>query len=506
MSPLSPTQTQPTRSHSAAPLQTTRCPVCHDGRVHYSFSMQGVRVLQCASCNFTFRTEAPPPATTGAAAAAALNARFGNLAALARHLLPDEPLQMPRIADWQPDGSVRLPDGPARLVLSAGQLDATANPLPSLRSLREQLGPEDQVVFVHADIRHTGTEVGSREWEQRVGQRNAYLDTPAALTVLYRAGFRCRGLRRLTRRVTLDDLVANPAGDLVVNSWRRRLLRLLPPFLRRTVMVDAPTADVAILASPRPADAPAISVVVPVFNEAPYVGFLLDAVLRVEFPGAPLEVVIVESNSTDGSREIVQGYASHPRVRCFYEDRPQGKGHATRLGLSHARGDILVIQDADLEYDIEDYHSLIEPILHGHEALVLGSRHGGRKHWKLRQFGKPLLAKFYNLAHVLVTAYINVLFGLQLRDPQTMYKVCRRDCIEGIAFHGDHFDFDYELLLKVVRKGYQPVEVPVNYRSRSHAEGKKLYMLRDAPLGLWMITKLRFTPLRRFLTIGEPFE
>ncbi len=87
-----------------------------------------------------------------------------------------------------------------------------------------------------------------------------------------------------------------------------------------------------------------------------------------------------------------------------------------------------------------------------------------------------------------------------------MFKVCRRDCVEGIGFHANYFNFDYELLLKVVRKGYTPVEVPVNYRSRSHAEGKKIRMWRDAPLGLWMITKLRMTPLSRFLRIGEPIE
>jgi glycosyltransferase involved in cell wall biosynthesis len=233
---------------------------------------------------------------------------------------------------------------------------------------------------------------------------------------------------------------------------------------------------------------------------------VIDAVLAVQLTGADLEIVIVESNSTDGSREIVQRYATHPRVTCIFEDRPQGKGHATRRGLDQARGDILLIQDADLEYDIEDYVSLLNPIIRGHEAFVLGSRHGGRQHWKLRQFTKPFLAAFYNLAHVLITGYINVLFGLSLRDPQTMFKVCRRDCVEGIGFHANYFNFDYELLLKVVRKGYTPVEVPVNYRSRSHAEGKKIRMWRDAPLGLWMITKLRMTPLSRFLRIGEPIE
>jgi glycosyltransferase involved in cell wall biosynthesis len=249
-----------------------------------------------------------------------------------------------------------------------------------------------------------------------------------------------------------------------------------------------------------------LSVIVPVFDEAATVKTVIDSVLGIHLEGAQIELIVVESNSNDGSREIVQGYANHPRVACIFEDSPQGKGHAIREGLHHARGDVLIIQDADLEYDFEDYHSLVEPILRGREAFILGSRHGGRNHWKLRRFTKPLLAGLYNLAHVLVTAYINVLFGLGLRDPQTMFKVFRRDCMEGIEFSGNYFNFDYELLLKIVRKGYKPTEIPVNYRSRSHAEGKKIRMWRDAPLGLWTITKLRFTPLSSFLVFGDPVE
>jgi glycosyltransferase involved in cell wall biosynthesis len=280
----------------------------------------------------------------------------------------------------------------------------------------------------------------------------------------------------------------------------------LPRFLRNRLHVTARGDHTLILAAPRQNEMPLVSIVVPVFNEARTVAKVIDAILAVQLVGAGVEIVIVESNSTDGSRDIVRKYAAHPRVTCIFEDRPQGKGHATRRGLESARGDILLIQDADLEYDIEDYGSLLNPIIRGHEAFVLGSRHGGRQHWKLRQFTKPFLAAFYNLAHVLVTGYINMLFGLALRDPQTMFKVCRRDCIEGIGFHANYFNFDYELLLKIVRKGYTPLEVPVNYRSRSHAEGKKIRMWRDAPLGLWMITKLRLTPLARFLHIGEPIE
>ena len=491
---------------SGRSLQATRCPVCGGARMHYAFSIQGARVLQCDECRFTARSGPPPHRVTdGRAAAAALEARAGSLDAALAPLLEGAGDAAPRLVAWRPDGTVDLESGRGAAI-SVGQLDAFVDPMASLESLRRLVAPGDPVLFVYSDVRCSGVEPGTTAWNRLIAERHAYLDTHTALTVLHRAGFRCRGLRRLRRRVTVAEVLDDTQGAFVCRGWRRRMLSLLPRALRRAIHIDARLSDVAILATPRPTAEPLVSVVVPVFNEAATVARVLDAVLAVRFEGAGLEVIVVESNSSDGSREIVQAYADRPGVTCLFEDRPRGKGHATRLGLAHARGDVILIQDADLEYDIEDYHALVQPILRGHEAFVLGSRHGGRSHWKLRQFGKPLLSKFYNVAHVLVTAYINLLFGLSLRDPQTMYKVCRRDCIEGLSFHGNYFDFDYEFLLKIARRGYEPVEVPVNYRSRSHAEGKKLTMRRDAPLGLLMITRLRLIRLRSFLHLGDPIE
>jgi hypothetical protein len=475
--------------------------------VHYAFSIARARVLQCADCKFTARTEATRSRVTdGHAAASALAARAGDLGTALRSLAPEvATAHGSRIVAWQADGAVGLEPGPG-VAVSVGQLEAHADPMPSLEALRRLVTPGEPVVFVFSDVRCSGVEAGTPAWDRLIAERHAFLDTHAALTVLYRAGFRCRGVQRLRRRATIAEVLDDDDGVFACRPWQRRLFRLVPGALRRRIHLDARLADVGILATPRPTAEPLVSVVVPVFNEAATVARVLDAVLGVRFEGAGLEVVIVESNSTDGSREIVQRYAGRAGVICLFEDRPRGKGHATRLGLAHARGDVLLIQDADLEYDVEDFHALVEPILRGHEAFVLGSRHGGRSHWKLRQFGKPLLSKFYNVAHVLVTAYINILFGLSLRDPQTMYKVCRRDCYEGLEFRGNYFDFDYEFLLKIVRRGYTPVEVPVNYRSRSHAEGKKLTMRRDAPLGLLMITRLRLLRLKSFLRVGEPIE
>lgn len=493
-------------SSSGRPLQATRCPICDSARMHYAFSIQGARVLQCEDCRFTARSSSSSTQLAdGRAAAAAFEARAGPLdVALAPLVLARGDSRL-RLVVWQSDSSVHLEPG-AGAAVSVGQLEAFVDPMASLGSLRSVVAADEPVVFVFCDVRCSGVEPGTDAWSRLIRERHAYVDTNTALTILFRAGFRCLGVQRLRRRATVAEVLDDTHGTFMRRGWRPHLLALLPRALRRRIRINAHLSDVAILATPRPTFAPVVSVVVPVFNEAATVGRVLDAVLGVKFEGAGLEVVIVDSNSTDGSREIVQRYADHPRVTCLFEDRPRGKGHATRLGLAHARGDVILIQDADLEYDIEDFHALIQPILNGHAALVLGSRHGGRSHWKLRQFGKPLLSKFYNLAHVLVTAFINVLFGLSLRDPQTMYKVCRRDCIEGLTFRGNYFDFDYELLLKIVRRGYRPVEVPVNYRSRSHAEGKKLYMRRDAPLGLLMILRLRLLRLKSFLHLGDRIE
>lgn len=205
-----------------------------------------------------------------------------------------------------------------------------------------------------------------------------------------------------------------------------------------------------------------------------------------------IEIVVVESNSTDGTREIVKQFAAHPRVKVILEEKPRGKGRAVRTGLAAATGKYVLIQDADLEYDMEDYDSLVGALASGRHAFVLGSRHGGRNLWKMRQFtGQRSLSSFLNLGHWLFTTAINVLFWRRLRDPFTMFKVFRRDCLHGLRFECNRFDFDFELLIRLMQKGYTPAEIPVNYRSRSFKEGKKVSMWRDPLTWLVALARLR---------------
>jgi glycosyltransferase involved in cell wall biosynthesis len=238
-----------------------------------------------------------------------------------------------------------------------------------------------------------------------------------------------------------------------------------------------------------------LSVIVPIYNEAATVRQSLDAILAKTVPGWTLQIIMVESNSTDGTRSIVQTYNAHPRVKLILEDRPRGKGHAVRAGLAHATGDVILIQDADLEYDLDDYDILLAPLAAGRQEFVLGSRHG-EGGWAIRKFSdQPFQALILNLAHWGFTLLINVALFIWLKDPFTMYKVFRRECLEGLTFECNRFDFDWELLMKLVRKGHRPIEIPISYKSRSFKEGKKISMFRDPLTWLWAVVKYRFVKL-----------
>ncbi len=246
------------------------------------------------------------------------------------------------------------------------------------------------------------------------------------------------------------------------------------------------------MSTPTPASKPRIlSVVVPVFNERATAKEALDAIVAKTIPGWELQIILVESNSTDGTRDIVLGYRDHPRVKLVLEDAPRGKGHAVRAGFAHATGEVMLIQDADLEYDLADYDVLLAPIATGRQAFVLGSRHG-EGGWAMRKFDdQPLHALILNTAHWSFTFLINVSLGIWLKDPFTMYKVFRRDCLDGLTFECNRFDFDWELLIKLVRKGHTPIEIPISYKSRSFKEGKKITMFRDPLTWLWALVKYR---------------
>jgi glycosyltransferase involved in cell wall biosynthesis len=245
-----------------------------------------------------------------------------------------------------------------------------------------------------------------------------------------------------------------------------------------------------------------VSIIIAVYNEAATVAALLDRVWAQPLPEAAKEIIVIESNSTDGSREIVAEFqarhAAEPagRIQVIHEPRPMGKGHAIRQGFAAATGDILLIQDADLEYDVTDYPELLKPIIEGRTALVLGSRHMGPDRWQIRKFTQHgLKTAFMNFGGILFHAFFNMVFSTRLTDPTSMYKVFRSDCLNGLNFTSDRFDFDFELLGKLIRAGFRPLEVPVNYKSRGFDEGKKIRIFRDPPTWVLAILKSRFATL-----------
>lgn len=235
-----------------------------------------------------------------------------------------------------------------------------------------------------------------------------------------------------------------------------------------------------------------ISIIMPLYNERRYIEQILKKVLSVKL-FVDRELIIVESNSTDGTREIIRRYEKKEGIHVIYQDKPLGKGAALKEGFKHARGDIILIQDADLEYEPDDYPALLKPILDKNTDFVLGSRHLGKNTWKIRRT-TPLMwnARLIDIGSEFLSWLFYLLYHVNLTDPQTMYKVFRRKCIDGMEFKSNSFAFDWEIVIKLVKKGILPVELPVRYKSRSKKEGKKVKILKTGLQSLWCIIKHKF--------------
>ncbi len=206
-----------------------------------------------------------------------------------------------------------------------------------------------------------------------------------------------------------------------------------------------------------------LSVVVPVYNERPTLAELIRRMRAGQLP-LELEVIAVDDGSTDGSAQVLQALQDST-VRVLTHGRNQGKGAAVRTGLAAARGDLVLIQDADLEYDPEDWLRLLDPILKGKAKVVYGSRFTGERknmfplHW---------------LGNRLLTLTTTVLYQTTLSDMETCYKLFDREVLKGIRIESDHFDFEPEITAKVLRRGERIYEVPISYAGREFAEGKKI--------------------------------
>jgi glycosyltransferase involved in cell wall biosynthesis len=239
---------------------------------------------------------------------------------------------------------------------------------------------------------------------------------------------------------------------------------------------------------------PKLSVVMPVYNEVETVVEVIDSVLDFESGTVDLELIVVESNSADGSRERVLKYEGDPRVRIVLQDHARGKGNAVRDGLRYVTGDIVLIQDADLEYRVEDYPRLVDPIVRGEADFILGSRHVPGRPMRLLP-GARLASSLMNAGHWVFAGLFDVVYQARLRDPFTMFKVFRTDAVQGIRLVANRFDFDWELVAKLLRAGFQPLEIPIDYRARGFTTGKKVRPFRDPPGWVLACFRFRFSPL-----------
>jgi SAM-dependent methyltransferase len=375
------------------------------------------------------------------------------------------------------------------------------NPRHLLERVHELLRPGGTIFIATPSLDSWSARLLKNRWMEFKPEHLFYFDSLTLQTLLIDCGYRNIIEQPGIKALNVDYIAGHFARYKVRGlSWLADLLYRLTPTKLRHKPFHVVASGIVQLA--QRADHPSrrrLSIVVPVFNEARSFPQVFDRLLAKKVDGLETEFIVVESNSSDGTREQVLRYRGHPKVKIILQTAPRGKGYAVRAGLRQVSGDFVLIQDADLEYDIEDYEALLEPLLRNRTAFVLGARHGGST-WKMRQFeSQPLVAAILNQAHWFFTALINLCFGSSLKDPFTMYKVFRRDCLYGIRFECDRFDFDWELVIKFLRKGYRPLEIPVNYRSRSFSEGKKVSIFYDPLTWFRVLIRLRlssFDPLR----------
>jgi glycosyltransferase involved in cell wall biosynthesis len=262
-------------------------------------------------------------------------------------------------------------------------------------------------------------------------------------------------------------------------------------------------------------ETPRISIVIPVYNERKTIEEIL---LRVQNVNLAKEIIIVDDGSTDGTREVLAEVARNaeqgrgeillPRVckilptdniRVFFQARNCGKGAALRRGFAEARGQIAIIQDADLEYDPQDFHRLLEPIDCGEADVVYGSRFLGGPH--------RVLFFWHYVGNRFLSILSGIFTNLNLSDVWTCYKAFKREVLEGINLEEDRFGFEQEITIKIAKNGWRVYEVPISYYGRTYAEGKKITW-KDGFRALWCILRYslraKCVPARRPEAALEP--
>ncbi len=524
------------RAHS----QFVRCPACQADTPTYLFHRTGVRFVRCTSCGAVYVNPARPrpvnnldidrvrPFTNprDRALTAADFARLlehleadhqrmtgeplARVLLLGRHLREFAALPQARrvglvVAHLDDDVFERLASDSdigwaASLLARAPQivilhelLEACSDPGTVVDRLTKALDRSTLFAITYTNTDSVPARLMRRYWPSFLDYKASYLSTGNLTALMSRFGLVLKTQYPLP--VTRTAQYVAEIGDRIApriglgSLVRATPLRDLPLPVRagnRVAMFGRSTTD-GVRRGER------LSIVLPVFNEARYAAQVIDAVLAKVLT-IEKELIIVESNSTDGTREIVRRYEGRPEVRVVLEDRPRGKGHAVRTGLAHVTGSIVLIQDADFEYDVDDYDALLQPILQNRATFVLGSRSLGLDDWKVRHYDKtPVRGLALNLAQVLFAKTYNLLYQQRVTDVNTMFKVFRASCLDGLDLRSDGFELDIELACQLVRNGHSPMEIPVNYVGRGFDQGKKIRFWRDAIPSYAAFFKHRFS-------------
>ena len=223
-----------------------------------------------------------------------------------------------------------------------------------------------------------------------------------------------------------------------------------------------------------------LSVVIPVYNEKKT---LSELICRVEAVNLEKEIIIVDDASTDGTRDLLKKYEELERFKVIYQSKNAGKGSALRDGFDKAEGEIIIVQDADLEYDPKEYPILMEPILDGRADVVYGSRFQGGTH--------RVFFFWHYVGNKVLTTLSNMCTNLCLTDMETGYKVFRRTVLDSFILKCNRFGFEPEFTSKVARHAFRVYEVPISYSGRGYEEGKKIDW-KDGVAALWFIFRFRF--------------
>jgi hypothetical protein len=477
------------------------CPSCASSRLEYEFRIDAsTHVSRCTECGLLFLRERRAPSSAREDYGARLGDAIERLSRAIGHTPRTVLGVVPPGAHAQVSGADVIaadelvargaPDPPYDAVVAVDALDRAQDASALLHRIRAVLVPGGHASFGLPSVSSSAARHTRAAWPGFRSGASTFYSVDTAQSLLIRHGFR--------------DPKVYTDGTLRPGSVRARVVlgTLGVLGLRRAAVVAQMRAGILdqrltlVATRGEIINRPRLSVIVPVYNERATFAELMDRLAAKEIDGVDIEIIVVESNSTDGSREQVLRYRDHPRVTLVLQDRPTGKGNAVRAGLERASGDIVLFQDADLEYEIDDYDDLLAPIRAYRQNFVIGSRHVKGSAWKIREFNDaPVLSQVFNVGHVVFLTLLNGIYGQKLVDPFSMFKVFRRDCLAGLSFECNRFDFDFEIVIKLLRKGYQPIEIPVNYHSRSVAEGKKVTMVRDPLTWLRALLRFRSSPL-----------